>query len=46
MADCTVGLVIDIAALLEHTSSSRPSDDAAAEEAAEAARHKPRRKVA
>jgi len=44
MADGTVGLVVDIAALLEHT-SWRPEDDAAAEAAAEA-QARPRRKVA
>jgi two-component system chemotaxis sensor kinase CheA len=48
MADGAVGLVVDIAALLERTSSGRPGDESAAdaEEAASAARHKPRRKVA
>ena len=49
MADGAVGLVVDIAALLERTSSARPGEEASAadvEEAASAARHKPRRKVA
>ena len=42
MADGAVGLVVDIAALLDHYASSRPS--AAAD--AEAAASRPRRKVA